>query len=535
MRRQDRLLHGAGQGPGFRAVLPHVQRVRRRTGGHADRRRQHQPEGADRLLHRRGAREHGAAAGRGPSRRLRGDGRVPLLRGPGARRVVAGAPDHPARHDLPPDVGDPRQHGADQRGPATRDRPPRGARQRQGSTGAARVRVPRYAAAHDDRGTRERRPGAGLCRQLHPAGLCAAGPEPDQPETLFAGGEEGDLHGDPGLPLRHGLRQGDAALPRLRHRRPPRGPAAEVPAAGREAGAVRAAQGDRRHGHAGRGRQRADPYGPLQPALQVRRREGHDPHGARLPADRRPRRPQGLRRPGLGGVSGAGARDRESPATAQGERLPARARARARARAQSGPQAIGAARLRAVGRAHLRAPDHEPARDAGIPLPAPSRHGVRPDPGRRVGPQRREPHELRLAAPADRRLPRTRRNQGPADRTVGGTRARAAPRRHSADGGAARRRLPGRGRPGTADRVLDAPEPVALSRVDPGTPRPGGSGLRAGPAQPGRGDPGGPRDRAPPPGGQVEARTRRAAQGETGAVRGTDGTAAGGHPSAPPD
>ena len=45
-------------------------------------------ERADRLLHRRDPREPGAARGRA-ARRLRGDGRVPLLRRPGARRGLA--------------------------------------------------------------------------------------------------------------------------------------------------------------------------------------------------------------------------------------------------------------------------------------------------------------------------------------------------------------------------------------------------------------------------------------------------------------
>ena len=82
-----------------------------------------------------------------------------------------------------------------------------------------------------------------------------------------------------------------------RHRHPPRGPAAQVPPAGRAARAAGPAQGDLRHRHARRRRQHPDPHRALHPALQVRRREDRHPHGARLQADRRARRPQGLRRP----------------------------------------------------------------------------------------------------------------------------------------------------------------------------------------------------------------------------------------------
>ena len=56
-----------------------------------DRRRHRQPRRADPLLHRRGPRQHRAARRRDAARRRRGDGRVPLLRRPRARRRLAGA------------------------------------------------------------------------------------------------------------------------------------------------------------------------------------------------------------------------------------------------------------------------------------------------------------------------------------------------------------------------------------------------------------------------------------------------------------
>ncbi len=165
---------------------------------------------------------------------------------------------------------------------------------------APRLRVPRDTPGDDDRRTRRGRQGAGLRRQLHPARLRPARPEPDQSEALHEGREEGDLRRRRGLPLRHRLWQAGTAVPELRDRHSPRRAAAEVPAAGREARPARAAQGHCRHGHSGRRRQRADPHRALQPAQQVRRPGRGDPQGPGLPADRRAGRPQGIRRAGLG-------------------------------------------------------------------------------------------------------------------------------------------------------------------------------------------------------------------------------------------
>ncbi len=71
------------------------------------------------------------------------------------------------------------------------------------------------------------------------------------------------------------------------------------------------AQGHQRHGHAGRGGEHPHPHGALHAALQVRRREAGHAERARLPADRRPRGPQGLRHAGQRGGAGPRARHRE--------------------------------------------------------------------------------------------------------------------------------------------------------------------------------------------------------------------------------
>jgi hypothetical protein len=85
----------------------------------------------------------------------------------------------------------------------------------------------------------------------------------------------------------------------------------QVPPAGRAAGPAGQAARHLRHRHPRRRRQHPDPHRPLHQAVQVRRREHRDPQRPRLQADRRPRRPQGLRHPGLRGLPGPRARHRE--------------------------------------------------------------------------------------------------------------------------------------------------------------------------------------------------------------------------------
>ncbi len=83
--------------------------------------------------------------GDSPRRPLRGDGRVPLLLRPGARRRLAGPPAGPPPHPLPADVGDPRRHQRHRRAHGAPDRlarspssPPSSGRCRSTSTTARR-------------------------------------------------------------------------------------------------------------------------------------------------------------------------------------------------------------------------------------------------------------------------------------------------------------------------------------------------------------------------------------------------------------
>ena len=99
-------------------------------------------------------------------------------------------------------------------------------------------------------------------------------------DPLIEDREGGGQGGARRVPLRLADRQGPAPVHHRRRRRPPRRPAAEVPAARREARAGRAAEDHLRHRHARRRRQRADPVGAVHAAVQVRR------HGVRLLSNR---------------------------------------------------------------------------------------------------------------------------------------------------------------------------------------------------------------------------------------------------------
>ena len=148
-----------------------------------------------------------------------------------------------------------------------------------------------------------------------------------------------------------------AALPALRRRPCTTPAAAALPAAGGEAGAAGPAQGDLRHRHPGRGRERADPHRRLHRAHQVRRREGGRAARARVQADRRTCRPQGLRRPRLRRLSGPRARDREPQARRQGESWQ-----------EGAEEGEAAARLRALEPGHLRQAAREAPGDAELAL-----------------------------------------------------------------------------------------------------------------------------------------------------------------------
>ncbi len=146
------LLLGAHQGARQREVLRAVPRVRRRPRGPRDGRRHGQPRRANRLLHRRDPVEHRPSRGQGGGGRLRGHRRVSLLRGQRARGRVAGPAARPRTRAVPPDERDARadrdvREGADE-AHAARD----GHGPVRRPSGAARLRVPRDAAARDDSG-----------------------------------------------------------------------------------------------------------------------------------------------------------------------------------------------------------------------------------------------------------------------------------------------------------------------------------------------------------------------------------------------
>ena len=73
-----------------------------------------------------------------------------------------------------------------------------------------------------------------------------------------------------------------------RPRRPSCRHAAQVPPAGGDPDPSRAAEGDLRYRHPGRGHQRPDPHRPVHRAFQVRREQDPAVAGARVPPDRRP-------------------------------------------------------------------------------------------------------------------------------------------------------------------------------------------------------------------------------------------------------
>ncbi len=197
----------------------------------------------------------------------------------------------PRRH-LPAHVGDARRHRRhrgepERRSPAARWR--RCARRERPVPLDFEYRETPLHETHRGAGraaTRARLPG-----QLHPARRRRAGAEPDERRRLAPRRRRRpSREALAGVALRHALRQGAAALPAPRHRPAPRRAAAEVPAAGRAAGAAGAAQGDQRHRHARRGRQHPHPHRALHPALQVRRREDRHP-GACATSSRSPGAP----------------------------------------------------------------------------------------------------------------------------------------------------------------------------------------------------------------------------------------------------
>ena len=151
-------------------------------------------------------------------------------------------------------------------------------------------------------------------------------------------------------------------------------------------------RGHLRHGHAGRRGQHPHPHRPLHQAREVRRREDLDPLGARLQADRRPRRPQGVRQPGERGRPGARAHHREAQERAAGGNK----------KVVRGPPP----RARSPGtRRPSRSSSTRPPETLSRASALTPRHGAQPPPARRRA-GRPHPAQLRLAARPDPPLPR---------------------------------------------------------------------------------------------------------------------------------
>ncbi len=174
------------------------------------------------------------------------------------------------------------------------------------------------AAARDAGGSPPDPPGAGLCRALHPGRGAGARAGADERERVQQGREGRDRRGDRQLPVHRRVRQGALAAGPARHRRAPRGHAAEVPPAGGDACAGRTSQGHLRDGHARRRHQRADPDRAVHRAVEVRRRADAAAAGPRVPPDRRSRGSRRIRhrRPGRG--PGSRTRRRQRARAAQG-------------------------------------------------------------------------------------------------------------------------------------------------------------------------------------------------------------------------
>ena len=265
------LLHRADQGVGLREVLRPGRGVRTRLRGHDHRRYAYQRGRADHLLHGRDPGQPGAARGPSRRRRLRGDGRIPLLRRSGTRLGLAGAAADPAAHPVPADERHPRQRRRHCRQTRGHDRHRRRHHRRRAPTGPVDLRIHRQTARAHRRTAVQPARDADLRRPLLP------GRGPDhragarlhrrlQPRTA-----RGHRRGDEGHALHHRIRQDPAAIAENRRRHPPRRHAAALPSSGRTARPTGVAAGHLRHGHARRRHQRADPFGGAHGAHQIRR------------------------------------------------------------------------------------------------------------------------------------------------------------------------------------------------------------------------------------------------------------------------
>ena len=513
-------LHRAGQGAGEREVLRADRGLRRRPSRHGHRRRHRQRRRPGDRLHGRDPGQPDPAGRGRRRRRLRGDGRDPLLRRPGPGLGLAGAAAGAAPGPVPAHVGHPGRHRPDAGRPGRPDRARRRLGGHGGAAGAPGLRVPRDPAARVGGEAAGAGQGAGLHRPLHPEGGLGPGPEPHQPRRAEPGRQGGGARGGGRVPLRHPRRQGPEALRDRRHRRPPRRFAAQVPAAGGEAGPAGPPAPDMRHRHLGGGGEHAGPHRAVHPALQVRRAPHPGAVGAGLPADRGAGRPPGLRRRRERVGAGPRARRREQAGRGQGGGR--RGGRRGRQAPQAGPQEAARAGLRPLRRRHPGPPGRRGARDPGVELPGDPRHDAQ-----RLGPARRRLRGHEEAAGGQPRAPAPPARPHP----PGGERVPVADRRRDRRGAGRARRAgpPGAGRPRPPGRVPAQPAPVAVR---------GGGGGGAGPvrgrlppagAQPGGVDRRGPDGGADGPARPDQGRADDPDEGRGGRVRGADEPPGRGH------
>jgi hypothetical protein len=149
------LVHRADQGPGQREVLRPRRDLRGRAGRHAHRRRRGEPCRPHHLRHRRGPGQPRPARPGTGRHRPRRHGRVPLLHRARPRLGVAGAAAAPARHPVPPHVGDAGRHPPVRGGP----HPPHRPRDHRGH----RDRAPRAAGVRVGAHARSTRPSSCCC------------------------------------------------------------------------------------------------------------------------------------------------------------------------------------------------------------------------------------------------------------------------------------------------------------------------------------------------------------------------------------
>ncbi len=433
---------------------------------------------------------------------------------PGARLGLAGAAAGAPPRPVPAHVGDPRRGRLLPRRPHPPDRTDHGRRGVGRAAGTADVLLREDAGARDARGAALHRPGTGLRRAPDAGGGAGARPGAHQRERREPGAARRDRRRARGVPLPVRLRPDPVPAGAARRRRAPRRSAAALPAAGRDAGPGRAAQGGLRHGHARGRHQRADPHGPGHVGVEVRRHPGAAPHRPGVPPGRRSRRAGRLRHRRDRGGAGTGPRRRERAAPGQGGRRPEEAE---EARAQEGSRGF-----RLLGRADLRTAGRGAPGAAALELPRHPRDAAqRPRPARRpvprdAAPARGQPRAAGRAAAAhqagDRDLPCPGRRRG------GAAGRPARPRRPPL--GADRR---------PAARLRAQPAAVAARRRHPRPARPRLPDVRPGRALGRRGDAGGPAAGGGRPAEQGPRRGGGRDEGGGHRVRGADGAAGGRH------